>query len=128
MSKKAGDGRVTHLNRMIWFGVAMAAVKLIESIVGHEMLDDEQRKQVAEILISLGGIIAAVLAQRAMKPAVIQAADAQGVDEVAMVKTEAKVTPAEIEAAEPKVNLGVIKAAGAQGEKEVAQARGASAE
>lgn len=120
----AEKGQVTHHNRTLWFAIAMAFVKAAQSYFGDDVLSDEQAQAAAEWIVNGALIIAVLLSKRSMKPAVAQAADAQGVAEVAAVKTEAGIAPAAIEAAEPKVNLGVIKAADAQGEKEVAQARG----
>ncbi len=105
-----GGGPIKRLRVMIGAGVVIGVIHAAEAYFGTDFLPVEMEQETAELILNVIDLGAAWFAWRAVKPAVVQAADAQGVDAVAAVKAEANVKPAAIIAAEPAINAAVIDA------------------
>lgn len=73
-----GGSLIKRARLLVGISTVVAAIKFIESLLGYDYFPDEMEKEVAEVVLAIIGLVAAVMAQRSVKPAVVQAADATG--------------------------------------------------
>lgn len=71
-------GPIKRLRVLIGAGVIIGVIHALEAGFGHDFLPAELEKETADLILNGVDLVIAFLAMRAMKPAVVEAANAQG--------------------------------------------------
>lgn len=84
-------GPIKRLRLLVGAGFIIGIIHAVESYFGTDFLPEGLEKETADTILQGFDLVAAYFAWKAVKPAVVQAADAQGSVEVAQAKADAGV-------------------------------------